>query len=152
MVGNTGRKCSSQGINVIGGGAHRMGNLYKALLSPKSTCKYNLLCPNYPGTRYVDWLYSKTNKSSTSAVNRYTRSPRLVRTLATRQATPMIANPHGPKQTCNNLPLFPASDSPQADKTKSLSPRGKIAIARPFVRIGTIGSRQIRSRPERLGG
>src|SRR5580692_9945356 len=36
MVGNTGRKCSSQGINVIGGGAQCMGNIYKALLSPKS--------------------------------------------------------------------------------------------------------------------
>jgi hypothetical protein len=36
MVGNTGRKCSSQGINVIGGGSQRMGNFYKALLSPKS--------------------------------------------------------------------------------------------------------------------
>src|SRR5271165_3974910 len=36
MVGNTGRKCSSQGINVIGGGSQCMGNLYKALLSQKS--------------------------------------------------------------------------------------------------------------------
>ena len=36
MVGNTGRKCSSQGMNVIGGGSQCMGNLYKALLSHKS--------------------------------------------------------------------------------------------------------------------
>src|ERR1700760_1133931 len=36
MVGNTGRKCSSQGINVIWGGSQCMGNPYKPLLSPKS--------------------------------------------------------------------------------------------------------------------
>jgi hypothetical protein len=36
MVGNTGRKCASQGINVIGGGSQCMGNPYKALLSKKS--------------------------------------------------------------------------------------------------------------------
>src|SRR5215475_6457927 len=36
MVGNTGRKCSSHGINVIGGGSKSMEDLYKRSFSEKS--------------------------------------------------------------------------------------------------------------------
>src|ERR1700739_4468746 len=37
MVGKTGRKCSSQGINVIAGGSKCMEDLYKASLPQKSS-------------------------------------------------------------------------------------------------------------------
>src|ERR1700726_3014267 len=61
MVGNTGRKCSSQGINVIGGGSQCMGNLYKALLSQKSRkfdAKIQLIVPKSTCVHNMwDWIY-----------------------------------------------------------------------------------------------
>src|ERR1700740_1240338 len=79
MVGNTGRKCISQGINVIAGGSQCMRYSYKPSLSQKSskfdqlthqivsmlTCEYKIW----------DWIYLPAEKFPTCASGRKDRGP-----------------------------------------------------------------------------
>src|ERR1700759_3150059 len=69
MVGNTGRKCSSQGINVIWGGSQCMGNPYKALLSPKSRKirrRIQLIVSKYTHGPHIRGLVVPTGTTSAS--------------------------------------------------------------------------------------
>src|SRR6202007_2102822 len=68
MVGKTGRKCSSQGINVIAGGSKCMEDLYKAALPQKSSkfdryIHYIVPAPTR-GYKIWDWVYLGTGACS----------------------------------------------------------------------------------------
>src|ERR1700747_3755829 len=61
MVGKTGRKCSSQGINVIAGGSKCMEDLYKASLPQKSSkfdrYIHHIVPDPIRGYKICDWVY-----------------------------------------------------------------------------------------------
>jgi hypothetical protein len=57
MVGKTGRKCASQGMNVIAGGSQPMSNLYNASLSPHSrkiATQAPLFIPRIPSAKPLE--------------------------------------------------------------------------------------------------
>jgi hypothetical protein len=61
MVGKTGRKCSSRGINVIAGGSKCMEDLYKASLPQKSSkfdrYIHHIVPAPIRGYKIWDWVY-----------------------------------------------------------------------------------------------
>src|SRR3954447_11010671 len=65
MVGKTGRKCASQGMNVIAGGSQPMSNLYNASLSPHSrkiATQAPLFIPRIPSAKPLE-ATSRTGSS-----------------------------------------------------------------------------------------
>src|ERR1700756_3589391 len=67
MVGKTGRKCSSQGINVIAGGSKCMEDLYKASLPQKSSkfdrYIHHIVPAPIRGYKIWDWVYLRALNS-----------------------------------------------------------------------------------------
>src|ERR1700747_1426578 len=67
MVGKTGRKCPSQGINVIAGGSKCMEDLYKASLPQKSSkfdrYIHHIVPAPIRGYKIWDWVYLALKKA-----------------------------------------------------------------------------------------